>query len=133
MRLPGKAPNLREWLETNRDELWAQAVALYGKGERPNLPPELWEAQRAVNRTCIAPDPISDALCALADKGEGLTRDEIFEAVLGRKWKQRLIKTPSLRGRIMDGLRGQGWTRKRTSARRYWEPPLSVEDDSGPF
>ena len=61
-----------------REQLWAEAVYRYGKGERANLPYELWAEQAAVNEEFRDRDERREetVLTAIADLKEAARMEQ---------------------------------------------------------
>ena len=105
--------NVEAWMAEAREQLWAEALHLYGQGRRANLPRELFEAQREraeLHRD--RDDLIEDAIANLPDGGPYRLAQIIKmldEAARGLPQK-----------RITRALRIGGWKDKRTNKKRLW-------------
>ena len=105
--------NVEAWMAEAREQLWAEALHLYGQGRRANLPRELFEAQREraeLHRD--RDDLIEDAIANLPDGGPYRLAQIIKmldEAARGLPQK-----------RITCALRNGGWNDKRTNKERLW-------------
>ena len=104
------------YLDANREQLWAEAWALYEIGARPILPEELKAAQAERNEEHRARDyVIEDELPGImASMDQPLMRD-----IMGRL---QLSSTPNEMGRVGKALRLLGYKDRRKSGGgpRYW-------------
>ena len=112
---------IEDYLQENRGFLWAEAWKRYRKGERPQLPVELRQAQSALTE-------------------EFRARDEIIEnelpgiMAINERPSLRLIMTllqlnPAStkdRTRVTNVLKHLGYHSKHTSTERYWESDTPV-------
>ena len=105
--------NVEAWMAEAREQLWAEALHLYGQGRRANLPRELFEAQREraeLHRD--RDDLIEDAIADLPDGGPyrlAQIIEMLDEAARGLPQK-----------RITGALRNGGWNDTRTNKERLW-------------
>ena len=109
-----KGCNVEGTMKRYRDQLWAEALAMYAAGRRANLPRDLHVAQRkAAEVHRDRDDLIEDAIEALPDDGPyRLAR--IIE-MMGESAKG------VAQSRVVKALKNAGWQSRRTMSERLWE------------
>ena len=108
-----KGCDVEAWMSECRNQLWAEALAMYEAGRRANLPRELHAAQREVAEVHRdRDDVIEDAIGLL---GEGPYRLARIVENLGDSAKG-VAQT-----RIVKALKNAGWKSRRTMSERLWE------------
>lgn len=109
----GKGCHVESWMDECRDQLWAEALHMYGEGRRANLDRELYGVQReAVEVHRDRDDLIEDAVALL---GEGPYRLARIVEELGDAAKGVAL------ARIVKALKNAGWQSRRTATERLWE------------
>ena len=124
----GNPARLRVYLEANREQLWAEALARYRPGERARLPDRLKPRQAAATEAARQRDPIlEDAVAAwLADRTEPFQLGEcaVGAGLATEETVAQLSK--SLQGRLGRALRAQGCVSRRERSggqrARVWVP-----------
>jgi predicted P-loop ATPase len=76
-------------LRAERDQIWAEAVAVEASGEAISLPPEFWDAANAERLARTEADHWQDILSEIADAGA----DELRAAVQSGKCSRRYEET----------------------------------------
>ena len=117
-----------DWLKGNRDQLWAEALVRYRRGEPWFLTPELEAARDSAAADFARTDPWQERLEAwLGGVSEPFTTDEAVVGALGLRGGDRSVET-----RLGAMLRGLGCTKRRerspTGRRWVWLPPPSHPD-----
>ncbi len=133
-RGPAAFKRIQAYMEANRDQLWAEAVAWIKAGNIPNLPAALRPAAQESAETARLHDShITDALAdqesLLVDQARekgGLTMTEIV-GLLGRSFEEQYERgTRSFEMRLAQELDGLKWVqvrRMREGKRvRLWHP-----------
>ena len=105
----GEGSHVEPYLAERRDQLWAEGLAIYRKGERANLPRSMMHLQAEHGELHRRKDPvIEDAVAAIVGEGP-LTIIELFRMACPSI-------SPSDRravSRLADALRLAGWQKKR--------------------
>ena len=124
----GNAGAVAGYLDRNRDQLWAEGVALYHEGVKAWLPAELKAAQSAANETARRRDDmLEDAVArwtadrdsftlAEAAEGVGLIKTQSEAATLAQRDQKRLGAALTVHGYVKrrpmrDGVRTSLWVR----------------------
>ena len=105
--------SIEEFIDRNREQLWAEGMANYADGYRANLPRDLHRAQRErAEEHRDRDDVIEDAIESLLDDGPyRLARIvEMLDAAAKGMPESRVVRA----------LRNAGWTRRRTKSVRLW-------------
>ena len=98
----GAGSHVEPYLDEHRDQLWAEALELYNKGERANLPRELMDLQAEQGERHRRKDAIiEDAVAAIIGEGP-LTIKEICT---------NMCVDPSLQHRVAAAMRNAGWSK----------------------
>lgn len=122
-----RGSNIEAYMRENRDQLWAEALVLYKRGERANLPRDLKHAQAArAEEHRDRNDALEDAITILP-KDRNLSPGEIMELL--DHMPGGAINTKAQRP-IYAELKRQGWESARTAGRRYWVPPQAAMHDT---
>ena len=125
-----KSSHVEPYLDERRDQLWAEAMALYLKGQRANLPRNMKDMQKEQAETHRRKDQVVE------DAIEGIVADGPFtisEICAKADTEQRDTRAVN---RLCQGLRLLGWTKKRgrhpdTAKLCYlWSRPCSKDDAS---
>ena len=111
----GNPAKLREYLDANREQLWAQAVHVYKDGAEARLPDALIKAQftatsRARSRDLVVEDAVE---VWTANQTQGFTMAECAEGIGltdASKGSRLHMRDQHRLGAALDG---QGYTRKR--------------------
>ena len=117
---PGPA-SVRHYMETNRDQLWAEAIAAY-KTNESHWPPEHLEKEREETNLTFARvnEVLEDKLSALTERHAGGSpvslADLMIEAGLVRGSVEASQDVPMQRS-IARHLRKSGWGRRETAYR----------------
>ena len=129
---PGPA-SVRHYMETNRDQLWAEAIVAY-KTNESHWPPEHLEKEREETNLTFARvnEVLEDKLSALTERHAGGSpvslADLMIEAGLVRGSVEASQDVPMQRS-IARHLRKSGWGRRKTASQaggtrvHMWEPP----------
>ena len=105
--------SIEEFIDRNREQLWAEGMARYADGYRANLPRDLHRAQRErAEAHRDRDDVIEDAIESLL--GDGPYRLARIVEMLGDTAKGMP------QSRVVRALRNAGWTLRRTKSERLW-------------
>ena len=114
-----KGSNIEQFMEKNRDQIWAEALVRVSEGTTANLPRKggLMEAQTKLNKEFRSQDEELESLIQkLPAAADGLTMDQVF-ALLGIK-----IGGTITQRRMGPALIENGW-RKPNPKRSLWVSP----------
>ena len=120
----GNPARLRDFLEANRPQLWAEALHRYRQKERARLPDRLKEQQKTATEAARQRDPIlEDAVAAWVAKQKEpfqLAECAVGASLAPKETVAQLSK--SLQGRLGRALRAQGFEkrRERSGGQRVW-------------
>ena len=105
--------SIEEFIDRNREQLWAEGMARYADGYRANLPRDLHRAQRErAESHRDRDDVIEDAIESLL--GDGPYRLARIVEMLDDAAKGMP------QSRVVRALRNAGWTLRRTKSERLW-------------
>jgi len=108
-------------IATNRDQLWAEAVAAFNAGEPWHLTPEEDALLGKIQRAFEAADPWEDAVLAQASlASNGISIADLLGGALEKK---RGFWTRNDEMRVAAILRRAGFKRKSLHRQRLWFPP----------
>ena len=122
------------WLKSNREQLWAEALAEHADGHRANLPRNLKAAQAQAAEDHRLRDALEDLVAMLEKRmtpldAEGMTVIQVGDRINERR-KNSYGINPTDRAeqmRLGKALRNRGWTRERVmiGGERAWRwvPP----------
>lgn len=118
----GSSKTVMAYLDTHRDQLWAEALHRYRQGEEARLPDELVEAQARITTAYRGRTETIDDLAARApvvEDGEGLSLRDIMEIVDCPMHLERIFAS---------ALRDLGWEKRRPRLegvrRKRWFSPI---------
>ena len=139
-----KVGPLEPWIEERRNDLWSEAVALYRKGVRPNLPREMKSFQEGSNDANRRVDEQLDTAIAEAIDNGKLKTDRplmMSEVAIACDLANNLmdfLSTPKeLQHRLRDALEVEGWKSKKglrsdlKTVRLLWYPPQCQKKELG--
>ena len=111
----GNPVKLREYLDANRAQLWAEGLHQHRQGQETRLPDTLKGLQEAVNATTRARDAIlEDAVSEWATGRLPFTLAELAEGVgMARAGESAKLPTREIR-RLTEALRGMDYGKDRT-------------------
>lgn len=96
-------------IRRDREQLLAEAVALYEPGMPLCLPEELWDAAAKRQQRHLVDDPLDEVLAAL----EGTVRKGEQRLPIAACWELLEIephsRTPAMKRRIVEAMRRLGW------------------------
>ena len=114
-----KGSNIEQYMEKNRDQIWAEALVRINEGETANLPRMggLMEAQTKLNKEFRSQDEELESLIQkLPASADGLTMDQVF-------WRLGIkIGGTITQRRMGPALIENGW-RKPNPKRSLWVSP----------
>ena len=117
---PSKVGRIEDYLDNRRDELWAEAVAVYKQGIEPGLPRDLMAVQAGQNdRFERFDEQYEDAYLTALDNGslsrkKQYTLTEIAVALgITDSNKEFRRERREVQHRLRDELHRQGWTSKQ--------------------
>ena len=119
----GNPASVTRYLDANRDQLWAEALAEYREGKEAWLPPTLHEHQVTANEVARRTDPIlEEALESwLSRAPERFTLKDAAEGVGLVEGSQSATRMPPReQQRLTAALTMAGCKPKRTKAARFW-------------
>lgn len=113
--------DLLNWLNENRDQLWAEALFAYNDGVRAALPKELKEvaALQTEGHRYVYSDSIEDAIALLPPGQMSFSR---IKDLLSPNLTDGELKRDSA---LSKALRTAGWTRAKSGRPRLWSSPPS--------
>ena len=128
VRLPGGDPGrVADELGSQREQLWAEATALYDEGVQAWLPRDLHGAQAtAADQHRRRDELMEDAVQQLPRDPKGLKLAVIAKDVLGAEHAARL--DPRTQQRLVAALTHAGWGRVHRRDGNYWVPPSTAGD-----
>lgn len=147
----GHQPRVLRYLDQHREQIWAEALFRYRRGESWDITPELydaWDAQNAgqTMRDDALEDTLADVEARLAQSPaptEPMNLRRINELLGGNPKDLPPDKragahgvdlgTRSQRDRLQGVLIGRGWTRRQEAPRQtgYWTPPVLISEAPG--
>jgi hypothetical protein len=112
-----------DWISTNRDQLFAEAVVAYRAGEAswfPNQPDRLVAEQEARVAVDVWSEKVADHVAMLSDISIGEILSGPLDVPVGQ-WDRRDEM------RVAAILRGMGWCKRRHGNTMRWYPPRTAD------
>ena len=112
--------DVEAWMHEERENLWAEALAMYRAGRRANLPRGYYDMQRERAEEHRDKDEL------LEDAVAGLHGDGPFTlSAIANLLDMKEANAPQ--SRLVRALRNAGWQPKRTKTGRFWVRPTGDE------
>ena len=127
------------WIEQHRETFWAEAVALYKMGVKPNIPRWMKDIQQGRNEELERVDEqFENAYEKAFDEGKLALKPQTISEIgvalaITEDVESFQRERKEVQHRLRDQLERQGWTSKRAShpdtgkVSRLWYPPGGVE------
>ena len=122
---------LRRYLDANRNQLWAEALAVYKSASDPiRLPAELGPAQAQQNEKHRRSDSLIEDAVAMLKPRMGAKLRELMVAADVVSASGPLDRRTE--ARFVNALKMQGWVKGHTREGNRWEKHTKGEGGGGP-